>query len=162
MDDKKEIIKAFIPKAVLKPMTEEAYRAIPQNFRTDNLIGILRFPFRIGRESRVQQVEGNLLRIERPKFDGAEPNNDLYLIDRGYKLNISREHAAIEQVDGEYYIVDRGSVCGTRIDGDTIGGNGLGNKKKLNDGDEIAIGCSATPYIYQFIVLEDVGEDLEN
>jgi len=137
-------------------MTEEAFRAIPENFRTDGLVGIMRFPFRIGRESRVQKVKGQLLRIERPKFDGPQPNNDLYLIDRGYKLNISREHFQIEEVDGSYHIVDRGSVCGIKIDGKTIGGEGQGGRRLLSDGDIILVGCSSTPYNYKFITLEDV------
>lgn len=161
MDDKRQIIKSFQPMAVLKPITEEALMAIPQNFRTDGLVGILKFPFRIGRESRVQKVEGKLLRIERPKFGGREPNNDLYLIDQGHKLNISREHFQVEKVDGSYQIVDRGSVCGTKIDGTSIGGDEQGGREILNDGDTILVGCNSTPYAYKFIVLEDVYQEEE-
>ncbi len=154
MKDKKQIIRSFIPKAVLKPMSEEAYRAVPPNYRHDGLIAIMKFPFRIGRESRVQRVKGELIRLERPKYvEGAEPTNDLYLVDHGDKLNISRKHLKIEEIDGEYQIVDRGSVCGTKIEGENIGGDEELGRAILNDGDVVSIGCYSTPYIYEFISL---------
>ena len=89
-DDKREIIKSFIPIAALKPMTEEAFEAIPQNFQTNRMVAISKLPFKIGRESRIRKVMGKMIITERPKFEGSQPNNDLYLIDRGQKLNISR------------------------------------------------------------------------
>ncbi len=161
MDEKKQIIRSFIPKVALKPMTEEAFKAVPQNFLTEELIGITKFPFRIGRESRVQEVKGQIVRVERPKFRGSLPNNDLYLVDRGQRLNISREHVLIERVGGEYIIVDRGSVCGIKVDEEQIGGDGEAGKKRIIDGDTIHIGCNSTPYIYKFIILEDVWQKAE-
>ncbi len=155
MNKKRQIIKSFIPKAVLKPMTEEAFRAVPPNYRNDGLIGISKFPFRIGRESRIKRVKGELVRLERPKYkDGVEPTNDLYLIDHGHKLNISRIHLKIELVDGEYHIVDRGSVCGTKVEGENIGGDEQLGRAVLKDGDMVSIGCYSTPYVYEFICLD--------
>ena len=161
MDEKRTIINSFMPKVVLKPMTEEAFRAIPQNCRIDGLIGIMEFPFRIGRESRITRVKGQLLKVERPKFEGSEPNNDLYLLDHGDKLNISREHIQVERVDGLYHIVDRGSICGTSVEDERIGGDGEGGQTTIKDGDTILIGCSSTPYAYQFMILEDASLDEE-
>jgi len=156
MDDKKGIIRLFIPSAVLKPMTDEALKAVPETYLKEGLIAVSKFPYRIGRESRVRRVKGQLVRYERPMFEDRLPNNDLYLVDSGEKLNISREHLQIEKVDDLYYITDRGSFCGIRIDDGNIGGNGREERKKLNDGDLIHIGCSSTPYIYQFLDLEKV------
>lgn len=156
MDEKRRIIRSFIPQAVLKPMTEEALKAVPESYLKNGLIALAEFPFRIGRESRVRLVNEQLLRTERPKFEERKPNNDLYLVDGGEKLNISREHLRIEKVEGQYFIADRGSVCGIWIEDETIGGNGLPGRKKLNDGDVIHIGCNSTPYVYQFLILEEV------
>jgi len=155
MDEKRQIISSFIPVAVLKPMTDEACEAVPQDLLTDGLIKVSKFPFKIGRESRVQELEGRLLRIERPRVEGGELSNDLYLLDKGEKLNISREHLLIEEVDGLHFAVDRGSVCGIKINGESVGGDGTSGRKELNDGDTILIGCRSTPYIYKFITLED-------
>ena len=156
MDEKKKLIRSFIPVVVLKPMTEEAFRAIPQNYRTDGMIGILKLPFRVGRESRVKKVDGKLLRLERQEISKTEANNDLYLMDRGEKLNISREHFQIDKVDGRYRVIDRGSSLGTKVRNLTIGGKGKKGGAIIKDGDMIAIGCKSTPYVYQFILLEGV------
>jgi len=154
MEDKKQIIESFVPEVVLRPMTEEALKAIPQSFQRDGIVGILKLPFRVGRESRVQIVNGCMVRIERPRIGNHKATNDLYLVDDGQKLNISRDHFLIERVDEKYYIVDRGSVCGTKINGQNIGGDGQSDRTRINDGDTISIGSNATPYIYRFIILD--------
>ena len=155
MNKKRQILKSCIPKAVLKPMTKEAFKAIPPNYHNDGLTGIMKFPFRIGRETRVQKVKGELVRLERSKRkNGKEPTNDLYLMDHGQKFNISRKHLKIELVDGEYHIVDRGSVCGTTVKGENIGGDKQPGRAVLKDGDVVSIGCSSTPYVYEFICLD--------
>lgn len=158
MDDKQSVLLRVTPRAVLKAMTDEALEAIPMNQRIDDLVVIRKFPFRVGRESRVRKVDGRLERVERAKLDDREPNNDLYLMDKGKLLNISREHLKIEKVDEGYRLVDRGSACGTKVDGEPVGGEDSGGTGKLLDGDVIAIGTVSTPYLYQFIVLEGLSD----
>jgi hypothetical protein len=155
MDEKRKILDEIMPRAVLKAMSAEAEEAIPQNQRIDDLVVIRKFPFRIGRESRVRTVNGRLERTERPKMGDREPNNDLYLIDSGKLLNISREHLQIEKEAKGYMLLDRGSACGTKIDGIAVGGEDNGGKAELKDGDVFAIGTAATPFLYKFIVLEE-------
>lgn len=117
------------------------------------MVCIRRLPFRIGRESRVKKVNGRIERIERPKLDDREPNNDLYLVDRGHLLNISREHLRIE-IDGDaFYLVDRGSACGTKVNGEAVGGDDQGGRTLLSDGDIITIGTTESPYRFRFLDL---------
>jgi len=86
---------------VLLPLTPEAEESIQ-----GKEIKLEPFPFRVGRESRVRMVKGQLRPMERRKLH-APPNNDLYLIDRGKRLNVSREHFQIEKRrDGTYELVE--------------------------------------------------------
>ena len=151
MDDKQAILKLLLPKAVLKPLTPEAEQAVPDGMIQSGLISIRKFPFRVGRESRVMLVEGKIRRIERPRLGGREPNNDLYLIDSGELLNISREHFQIERTGEGYVLVDRGSACGTMVGAIRVGANDAGGSVPLKDGDTIGIGTESTPYRYTFI-----------
>ncbi len=155
MDEKRKILDVIMVRAVLKAMSAEAVEAIPQNQRIDDMVVIRKFPFRIGRESRVRTVNGRLERTERPKMSDREPNNDLYLIDSGKLLNISREHLQIEKQGESYILLDRGSACGTKIEGVAVGGEDNGGQAVLKDGDVFAIGTAATPFLYRFIVLDD-------
>ncbi|MBE0582995.1 MAG: FHA domain-containing protein [Desulfofustis sp.] len=153
MIDKKQLLTSFLPIAVLQAETPEAVEAVPQNQILDGVVCIRRLPFRIGRESRVKKVNGRIERIERPKLDDREPNNDLYLVDRGHLLNISREHLRIE-FDGDCFVlVDRGSACGTKINDEPVGGEDQGGSKILRDGDVIIIGTKESPYRYRFFDL---------
>ena len=142
-----------MPVAALEALTPDAALAVPQSQIINGLICIRRFPFRIGRESRVKNVNGRIERIERPKLDDREPNNDLYLIDHGQLLNISREHLLIEQSGNGYVLVDRGSACGTKINDNPVGGSDEGGSGLLQDGDIITIGTMESPYRYRYIDL---------
>lgn len=155
MDEKRQILDQVMPRAVLRAMNEEAIEAIPANSRIGDLVVIRKFPFRIGRESRIRTIDGKTERVERQKLGDRQPNNDLYLIDKGKRLNISREHLQIERESGGYVLVDRGSACGTKIDGASVGGADSGGRGVLRDGDIFAIGTISTPYVYKFIVLEE-------
>ncbi|THB79711.1 MAG: FHA domain-containing protein [Desulfobulbaceae bacterium] len=155
MDDKKSILNKIIPVAVLKALTQEAEHAIPLTMSVEGFVSIRQFPFRVGRESRVQTVKGKIERIERPKHESNEPNNDLYLVDRGQLLNISREHFLIEKEGDRYLLSDRGSACGTKINDQSVGGNDAGGTHILRDGDEIVIGTKDSPYRFQFIDLQN-------
>ena len=153
MTEKERIQTIFRPIAVLEALTPEAVAAVPEGYCIDEYIPIRQYPFRIGRESRVKMVDGALHRVERPKSGQHQPNNDLYLVDRGVLFNISREHAQIEQESHGYVLVDRGSAAGTKINDEPIGGNDTGGRMKISDGDEIRIGTKASPYRFRFIDL---------
>ena len=118
MDDKHLMMDAWTPLAVLKAVTPAAERAVPDGLLVAGMIGIRRFPFMVGRESRGRTIEGEFVRQERPKLGNRAPNNDLHLVDAGDPLEISREHFQIERTATGYVLVDRGSACGTTV-GDT-------------------------------------------
>lgn len=111
------------------------------------------FPYRIGRESRIEMIDGVPQLAERRKSDISSPNNDLYLQDHGKTLNVSRQHLQIEQdEDGGYYAVDRGSACGTLVGNKKIGSHDAGGKHPLKDGELLVIGTSESPFVFRFVV----------
>jgi pSer/pThr/pTyr-binding forkhead associated (FHA) protein len=112
------------------------------------------FPFRVGRESR---PEGRVADAPSPfQRPSRPPNNELYLREPGHVLNVSREHFLIDAQDGEYVLVDRGSVCGTLVEGDQIGSQRKGGSTPLSDQDVIVVGTSESRYIFKFVVLDAV------
>jgi len=153
MDDKLATLERLTPKAVLQAMTPEAKASVPQNLLEYDLIRISQFPFNVGRESRVSQVDGKLVRTERVKHIEADSSNDLYLTDAAHPLNISREHFRIEQNENGYLLVDRHSACGISVDNHRIAGKDQGGEIALHDGDIIAVGIESTPYVFKFITL---------
>ena len=155
MEDKLTILMESLPKAMLQALNPETKNAVPQALLRGDLLVISRFPYKIGRESRVVRIDGRLERIERHKKDDSQPNNDLYLMDRGQRLNISREHFQIEKNDDGYLLVDRGSACGTKVEGVNVGGDDTGGAMQLQDGDVIAVGAIGTPYLFRFITFDE-------
>ncbi len=156
MDEKLTILNNHLPKAMLKALTPEAIGATPSEHIDGDRIAIMNLPFKVGRESRVVKVKGRLEPVDRPKKDiGSKPNNDLYLVDRGHLLNISREHFQIELREEGYYLVDRGSACGTKLQDISLGGEDLGGSVKLKDGDVIGVGAKSTPYLFQFVSFDE-------
>lgn len=153
MENKQALIKRVTPQAILKAITPEAKSSISKNCLGNELIGIWQFPFRIGRESRVETVEGKLVHSERQKISSGKPNNDIYLVDHGRFLQISRQHFRIEKTETGYTVADRGSACGTMINTHKIGGEDRGGVYELKDGDIIKIGAEDSPYLFQFITL---------
>ena len=78
---------------------------------------IERFPFRVGRESRLGDA-GRWTAADRRAGTSAPQLNDLYVLDSGDEVvQVSREHFQIEQQGGEYVLVDRASACGTIVEG---------------------------------------------
>ncbi|MCD6333799.1 MAG: FHA domain-containing protein [Candidatus Latescibacteria bacterium] len=133
---------------VLRPMTSEARASIQEKEE----IKLDTFPFRIGRESRIRMVNGKPQLMERRKFQ-APPNNEVYLIDMGRRLNVSREHFQIEKnEDGTYTLVDRGSACGTIVGKQSIGGGDQGGNALLKDGDVIVVGTPKSPFVFKFLM----------
>ena len=157
MSDKKSLLEEITPKAVLKAKTDEAKNAIIKSCLGEGIVGIWEFPFRIGRESRIDLVKGEQVIAERHKLnDDSKPNNDVYLIDYGVLLQISREHFQIEKDESGYVIKDRQSACGTMINNEAIGGHDEGGSHTLNDGDIVTIGTENSPYQFEFILLEEM------
>lgn len=130
---------------VLIPMTNEA-RATFQGEE----IKLHKFPFRIGRECRLNS-EGQMKRREHSKLI-FPPNNDLYLIDQGKFLSVSREHFQIDKKgDGTYELVDRGSTCGTIVNNKVVGGHDRGGSCLLQDGDVIVVGTPRSTFVFKFL-----------
>jgi pSer/pThr/pTyr-binding forkhead associated (FHA) protein len=134
---------------ILRALSEEARNAM---HRDEREIGHV--PYRVGREQRVALVGGEYRSIER-RQTGVPPTNDLYLLDTGEKLNVSREHFQIEQEpDGSYVLVDRGSACGTFVDDQPVGGNDERGRCPLKNGSTIRVGISSSPYLFEFVIPE--------
>lgn len=154
MEDKQSILRDISPIAVLKTITTETKSAINENCLGDEYVGIWKFPFRIGRESRIQTLDRQAVLSERQKNSITSPNNDIYLIDRGKYLQISRQHFQIEKTETGYLLRDRGSACGTIVNTDKVGGEDIGGTCELHDGDIIKIGSKHSHYQFKFIVLK--------
>jgi len=129
--------------AFLKALTPEAKASLAAI-----QIEIPCYPFRVGRESR--SGNATLFPNSRRRPDSS-PNNDLFLRDAGHLINISREHFQIERRDGAFYLVDRGSVCGTLVEGITIGKGRNGGEAQLKNGDVIIVGTSDSRQAFKFV-----------
>ena len=134
---------------ILRALTDEARTAMQRDERM-----IKHVPYRVGREQRVALVGGEYRSIER-RQTGEPPTNELYLLDVGDKLNVSREHFQIEQEqDGSYVLTDRGSACGTIVDDQPVGGQDHGGRHPLRNGSTIRVGTSSSPYLFAFVIPE--------
>ncbi len=138
------------PVASLVATTEEASLALGGQ----SSVRISTFPCRVGRESRV--VTSARPRSDDLRLGSAARLNDLYLVDPLKKhLHISREHFAIEYAAGKFFLVDRGSTCGTIVAGRHIGGDCSGGQTELHSGDEIVVGTDRSSYVFRFEVATD-------
>jgi len=159
-NEKKELLQSMLPKAVLKAVTPEAKHSIIKRTFHQDVIPIYNYPFRMGREARVKYIDGEVILQERHKLSGQEPNNDVYLLDNGEYLQISREHCSILKTADGFTLLDRGSACGSMVNQFSIGGDDHDGSVALHDGDIITLGSKESPYKYKFIVLEDEIEKL--
>ena len=133
-------------------LTMESLHALPGTMQRHGLVVIHAFPFKLGRESRVAMIRDSLHRIERPGSGVVKGLNDVYLMDPGELLQISREHCRIEQNgDGSYQIVDRGSKCGCTVNERRIGQHAGVMSATLADGDVLTLGTRESPYRFMFI-----------
>jgi hypothetical protein len=158
MSLKSAILDTFRPRAVLLALSPDAGAAVPAAELVDNMVAIRRWPFRVGRESRVVQSDGQWIRRERialPHGARQEPTNDLYLFDACAPLQISRAHLTLDMTGpGQWRVIDRGSAHGTRVGNRFIGGTESGGEAPLADGDLIVLGDPArSPYRFRFIDL---------
>lgn len=156
LDEEKIILlKKMVPKAILKAMTGEAKHSIIKREFAQDIIPIYNYPFKIGRESRVRFIDGEVVLQERYKLGGNEPNNDIYLLDIGEYLQISREHCSIiKNKDTTYTLNDRGSACGSMVNDTKVGGGDHQASVPLKDGDIISLGIENSPYKFKFIILD--------
>ena len=104
-------------------------------------------PYRVGRESRGPQSGGRMSGAEQRL--GAPRSNELYLRETSEQLNVSREHFRIEWNSQGLVLVDRGSTCGTIVEGEQIGGDGEGGSVALDDGDVIIVGTAFSPFVFK-------------
>jgi len=136
------------PSAILVPVTDEARTAI--GHRSE--VRLTGFPFKVGRESRVGRFEKLKAEVER-RLGGLPPMNDLFLIEpSAHPFHISREHFAIDYVDGKFVLVDRESACGTGVGGDRVGSDRRSRQAILQDGDEIVVGAANSPFVFRFLI----------
>lgn len=162
INTKENILKAITPRAVLLPLTKVASNAIVKSQCQNELIPMKDFPFRIGRESRLSKNDEGLFVKLRLIKSSAKPNNDIYLINDGKDLQISKEHLQIERTSGKYTLKDRGSTNGTTINGVSFGGHKKVFEEVLQDGDIIKIGNEQSEFKYQFLILEELDKSEEN
>ena len=87
-----ELIKSFLPNAVLMPLTTAAEKSILNTQTQNKVIPMFEFPFKVGRESRMAENEKGLFVKLRIFNDISKPNNDIYLINNTENLEISKKH----------------------------------------------------------------------
>lgn len=137
------------PAVFLKALTPEAKASLGAVYHQ-----ITRFPFRVGRECRNFERPINFPNTRRRP--DSVPNNDVYLVELGTVLSVSREHFQIDrQPDGGYQIVDRGSSCGTLVEGEFVGEKKKGGAKPLHNNDVIIVGSSESKFIFKFLIAPD-------
>jgi phosphoserine phosphatase RsbU/P len=86
--------------------------------------------------------------LDKPSFTiGRRSANDLQLTG----TDVSRDHAEILQSDGRYLVRDRGSRCGTYVNGAQV------SERHLSHGDKIQVGRAAGAQLV-FLVHDRMGE----
>ncbi len=133
-------------RTALVAVTKEAKLALGDQHE----VRVTQFPFKVGRESRMARPANRLLVELRLRV--APQLNDLYLVEpQGVDvLQISREHFTIEYADDQFFLIDRGSACGTIVAGRQVGGNRTGGRTELRSGDELIVGTDKSPYVFRF------------
>ena len=130
------------PRIGLVALTPEARSAIGAE-----TVAASPLPYRVGRESRGPRRGWTLTREQRQL--GTSPSNELYLPEPSEPLNVSREHFQIEWDGRGLVLVDRGSTCGTLVEGQEVGGQGQGGSVPLKDGDVIIVGTAFSPFVFK-------------
>jgi serine phosphatase RsbU (regulator of sigma subunit) len=85
-------------------------------------------------ELKIQTADGSRERfpLSKPRITiGRARSSDVFLPDQW----LSRHHAAVEQKNGAYYLLDLGSKNGTLLNGERVSGD-----RRLRDGDVITLG----------------------
>jgi len=118
------------------------------------LYRIPHLPFRVGRECRVSVRP--LPFPESHRRPDSAPNNDLYLLELGNVLNVSRDHFHIDRQGDTFVIIDRGSICGTLVEGEPVGEKRIGGWKPLHNNDVIIVGGSESRFLFKFVLVADI------
>jgi pSer/pThr/pTyr-binding forkhead associated (FHA) protein len=148
--------------AVLVPMTPEATAAVGNA----PYVVLTVLPFRIGREARSRSRLTNIMTGIERRLNATPQLNELYLLEASGSggFTISREHCAIDWVDGQFMLIDRDSACGSTIIESRaherrstiattqVGQYGPARRAVLQDGDLIVLGPVASPYVFRFQV----------
>ncbi len=150
---KSDIIDSFVPNAVLLPLTNEAKNSIVDTKAHNKIISMFHFPFKVGRESRMSENDRGLFVKLRILKSNSQPNNDVYLVNCTNNLEISKEHFQIEKINNNYFIKDRNSSLGTKLNDEEIGKEKTDTSFPLKDGDIIKIGSSNSVYEFKFLIL---------
>lgn len=134
--------------ATLVAMTPQAERALGGTRE----VRFTHFPFNVGRERRFPNAHEPTGEREQRRHGVAPQLNDAYLLElpSASTLHISGAHFAIECLDNRFFLVDRGSACGTIVAGTQIGGNRTGGRTELRDGDEVIVGTGRSRYVFRF------------
>jgi pSer/pThr/pTyr-binding forkhead associated (FHA) protein len=130
----------------LKALTPEARSALGGEYRQ-----IAAFPFRAGRESRLTNRKA--VPPDPRRHPDSSPNNDIYLCETGTVYNVSREHFLIDYREGTYVLVDRGSACGTLVEGELVGEKRAGGWRRLENNDVIIVGTSESRFVFKFVIM---------
>lgn len=131
----------------LKALTPEAKSALGGEY-----LQITTFPFRVGRESRL--ASRTLAPPDPRRRPDSSPNNNIYLSESGAVYNVSREHFQIDHRDDAYVLVDRGSACGTLVEGELVGEKRAGGSRRLDNHDVIIVGTSESKFVFKFVMRE--------
>ncbi|MDA1044525.1 MAG: FHA domain-containing protein [Verrucomicrobia bacterium] len=135
----------------IRPVTEGALKSI----HGTTSVKMRHFPFRLGRESRYRIVDGEVVSMER-RLTQSNPNNELYVLDLNVVMNVSREHCQIVRLeDGRYKVVDRGSSCGTIVNGIEIGVRAETREASIESGARIVLGTKDSPFVFDFVIPAD-------
>jgi hypothetical protein len=140
------------PQISLIALTPEAREAIGSA-----AVAATPLPYRVGRESRTPGPDGRTVRGEQRR-PGTPRTNDLYLQEVSAPLNVSREHFQIEWTREGLILVDRGSTCGTIVEGEQVGGAGAGGAAVLEDGHVIIVGTAFSPFVFKVRIAFDARE----
>ena len=126
--------------------TDEAMRALGGQRE----LPLTHFPFKVGRECRSPETDKK--EITELRLRVAPELNDVYLLEPRWSdlIQISREHFSIESTDGQFFVVDRKSACGTIVGDKAIGGNRTGGRTELRHGDMIVVGMAGSEYVFRF------------
>jgi pSer/pThr/pTyr-binding forkhead associated (FHA) protein len=131
----------------LVPLTDAARAVLLAERRQ-----LMRLPFRVGRDLREPHHQRH--RWFRERRRGAAGPNDLYLPDTARPFRISRTHFLIgfDADARRYFLEDCGSSCGTKVEGERIGGDRHGGRRLLRHGEVIQPGGSRSPFVFRFVL----------
>ena len=133
---------------ILKALTAE----MDMSFR-GNSLEVRELPFRIGRECRDKTPAAPPPGLNDRRGLAGSRTNDLYIVEPGPRLFISRQHLLIEKRENGYVLVDLFSACGTIVEGRYIGGDHNGGEANLEHEDVVIIGTAGSPYVFKVLML---------